>query len=228
MKNAEVKLFSPKLDILPAAQRALWKELNQTPRSFVLYGGTAMALRLGHRQSLDFDFFSNESFDPSELLWSLPYLKEGRVDQRGDNTLSVVVERKGPVKVSFFGDLGMNSVQQPDIVIGHGLQIASLLDLLATKLKTIQQRAEAKDYLDIAAGTDAGVPLSDALGAAIAIYGKTFNAMTALKALTYFGDGNLPSLPASTQNRLRTAAQAVKLDALPQLVAKPGIMRQDL
>ena len=228
MKNADVKWFSPKLDILPAAPRALWAELSQTPRSFVLYGGTAIALRLGHRQSLDFDFFSNEAFDPSELLGSLPYLREGRVDQRGNNTLSVVVERKGPVKISFFGDLGMNSVQQPDLVASHGLQIASLLDLMATKLKTIQQRAEAKDYLDLAGGIDAGVALCDALGAAIAIYGKTFNAMTTLKALTYFDDGNLPSLPASMQSRLRTAAQAVKLDALPQLVAKPRIVRQDL
>jgi hypothetical protein len=228
LKNEEEELFSPKLDILPSAQRLLWKELNQTPRSFVLYGGTAMALRLGHRQSLDFDFFSNESFDPSVLLRSVRYLNEGRVDQRGDNTLSVVVERKGPVKVSFFGDLGMQCVQQPDVVAGHGLQIASLLDLLATKLKTVQQRAEAKDYLDVAAGIAAGVPLSEALGAAIAIYGKTFNTMTALKALTYFDDGNLPSLPKSTQEQLRASAEAVKLDTLPQLVAKSGIMRQDL
>jgi hypothetical protein len=132
------------------------------------------------------------------------------------------------VKISSFGDLGMKSVQEPDIVVGHGLQIASLLDLLATKLKTIQQRAEAKDYLDMAAGIEAGVSLAEALGAAIAIYGKTFNAMTALKALTYFGDGNLPSLPPSTQERLRAAAEAVKLDALPRLAARPGIVRQGL
>src|SRR5215469_2092722 len=40
--------FSPKLDILPEPQRAIWTELKTTPEQFVLYGGTALALRLGH------------------------------------------------------------------------------------------------------------------------------------------------------------------------------------
>ena len=47
--------FSPKLDILPEPQRAIWTELKTTPEQFVLYGGTALALRLGHRVSEDFD-----------------------------------------------------------------------------------------------------------------------------------------------------------------------------
>jgi hypothetical protein len=46
-------VFSPRLDILPDAQRRLWPELAQTPEDFTLYGGTAIALRLGHRQSAD-------------------------------------------------------------------------------------------------------------------------------------------------------------------------------
>lgn len=44
------------LDILPAAQRSLWDD--KIGRGFpgcVLYGGTALALRLGHRESVDFD-----------------------------------------------------------------------------------------------------------------------------------------------------------------------------
>src|SRR5262245_60249590 len=52
------KRFDPRLDILPDAQRELWPQLSAAPRlSFVLYGGTAVALHLGHRQSVDFDFF---------------------------------------------------------------------------------------------------------------------------------------------------------------------------
>jgi hypothetical protein len=51
--------FSQKLNILPASQRALWKELKATPGNFVLCGGTALALRLGHRVSEDSDFFTN-------------------------------------------------------------------------------------------------------------------------------------------------------------------------
>ena len=221
-------MFRPKLDILPAAQRLIWDDLNQIPRSFVLYGGTAIALRLGHRQSVDFDFFSNERFDPSNLLGDLGSLRESRVDQRGDNTLLVVVDRSGPVRLSFFGDVGMNRVQDPDLALDNGLQVASLLDLTASKLKTIQQRAEAKDYRDVAAALDAGIDLAEALATATAVFGKMFNAMAALKALTYFGDGNLPSLPQTIQDRLRTSAEALKLEALPQVVPKRGIRPQDL
>ncbi len=99
-------MFHPHLEILPSAQRVLWQELVETPPHFVLYGGTAMALRLGHRQSQDFDFFSYESFEPESLL-RLPYLKDAQINHRANNTLSVVVERGGAIKVSFFGDVQM-------------------------------------------------------------------------------------------------------------------------
>lgn len=51
-------MFHPKLEILPRAQKELWPKLAELPQHFVLYGGTGLALRLGHRVSIDFDFFS--------------------------------------------------------------------------------------------------------------------------------------------------------------------------
>jgi hypothetical protein len=48
--------FTPHLNTLLAPQRALWPELGATPGAFTLYGGTALALRIGHRTSIDFDF----------------------------------------------------------------------------------------------------------------------------------------------------------------------------
>ena len=59
--------FYPRLDALGPAQRHLWSRLASTPSSFVLYGDTALALRLGHRASVDFDFFSSSSFQPDAL-----------------------------------------------------------------------------------------------------------------------------------------------------------------
>jgi len=48
-------IFKPRLEILPQAQRRLWPELNNAPDlGFSLYGGTAIALRLGHRDSIDY------------------------------------------------------------------------------------------------------------------------------------------------------------------------------
>jgi len=122
----------------------------------------------------------------------------------------------------------MNHVEEPDLTLDDRLQVASLLDLTATKLKTVQQRAEAKDYRDIAAALDAGVSLSEAIAAARAVYGETFNAMATLKALTYFKDGNLPSLTVSTQDRLKTAVEGMKLEGVPLMSAKSGITRRDL
>jgi hypothetical protein len=64
--------FHPHLGILPAPQRRLWDELESVPGEFVLYGGTALALHLGHRQSLDFDFFGKNLFDPGTLAARIP------------------------------------------------------------------------------------------------------------------------------------------------------------
>src|SRR6516165_7622642 len=97
--------FKPRLDILPLAQQRLWPELSDTPGEFTLYGGTAIALRLGHRPSLDFDFFAAQSFAPDDLLRNVPYLHGAIVRQAAPNTLTATVERGGPVHLSFFGGL---------------------------------------------------------------------------------------------------------------------------
>ncbi|MDR2198751.1 MAG: nucleotidyl transferase AbiEii/AbiGii toxin family protein [Deltaproteobacteria bacterium] len=76
-------------DILPPGQLALWPHLGQIPAEFVLYGGTAAALRFGHRNSADFDFFSN--CFPGERLEqmaeSLPFMKQfsGQLVSSGDH-----------------------------------------------------------------------------------------------------------------------------------------------
>jgi hypothetical protein len=65
--------FDPRLDILPESQLRLWPELDTVPSDFILYGGTGLALQLGHRASEDFDFFSSSGFEPDHLRSSLPF-----------------------------------------------------------------------------------------------------------------------------------------------------------
>ncbi len=220
-------MLTPNLDILPQSQKRLWAELSDTPPMFVLYGGTALALRLGHRQSEDFDFFCNRSFQPRTLIETVAYLENAEITQSQENTLTVIVDRQGPVKVSFFGAVGLNRVQDPDVVEENGIQVASPIDLVATKLKTVQQRAQAKDYIDIMAALDAGLRLADALAAAEAIYGKQFNGALSLKALTYFEDGDLPNLRPEIRKKLREEATSIDLRTLPQMVAIPGISQKE-
>jgi Nucleotidyl transferase AbiEii toxin, Type IV TA system len=209
--------------MLPPPQRRFWDELGATPRDFVLYGGTALALRLGHRHSEDFDFFSNGSFTPAELGDRLPYLAGAEVTQSTINTLTAVVDRQGPVKISFLGGLKLKRVQNPDVAPENGIAVASLLDLAATKMVAIQQRAEGKDYLDVAAALEAGLSLAEALAAARAVYGREFNAALSLKALAYFEDGDLPRLDVAIRERLRAAAISVELSKLPSWVPKEGL-----
>ena len=216
-------MFTPKLEILPPAQRRLWDELRSTPEHFVLYGGTALALRLAHRSSEDFDFFSNYSFAPDSLRKAIPYLHDAEMSQFQANTLTAIVDRAGPVKVSFFGGLALNRIQDPDLMPDNRIQIASLLDVAATKLATIQQRAQARDYEDIGAIIAAGISLSDALAAASTVYGKQFNGALSLKALTYFADGDLPQLKSGTQEQLRSLAAQVNLKQIPVLKARTGV-----
>lgn len=201
--------MKPRLEILPPAQLALWPELRAVPSRFVLYGGTAIALRLAHRQSVDFDFFCSESFVPHELRASLPFLAGSELLQVAPNTLTIRVARPEPVKLSFFGALPIGRVGTPERTEDGVLQIASLLDLAGTKAVTVQQRSEAKDYLDLHTLLLNGVSLAAALGAAHTLYGADFQPVLTLKALAHFGDGDLPTLPADIQSALRHAAGRV-------------------
>jgi len=97
----------------------------------------------------------------------------------------------------------------------------------ASKLKTIQLRAQAKDYQDIAAWLDTGLSLAEALAAAGAIYGKEFNGALSLKALSYFEDGDLPTLPPETRKRIMRAATSVNLRELPFVAARPGLSPEE-
>jgi Nucleotidyl transferase AbiEii toxin, Type IV TA system len=213
--------FTPRLDMLLQPQRRLWNELGTTPPEFVLYGGTALALRLGHRQSVDFDFFSNEVFIPSELLKKIAYLKGATVQQSAENTLTCLVERGDPVQVSFFGGLGLRRVGEPDRVMG--VNIASLLDLAATKVKVVLDRASYRDYFDIDALIAAGIELTQALAAARAVYGAEFNPLLSAKALAYFDDGDLRRLDPAIKQRLLNAAREVDIEKLPSLPVQRAI-----
>lgn len=171
----------------------------------MLYGGTALALRLGHRASVDFDLFLPRHFEPGEMRRELDALGPMEVVQSAPDTLGVRVEG---VWISLFGvDLAAAAPQV--VAADNGLPVASLLDVGATKLQTIIDRAESKDYMDIDAALASGLDLGDLLGAAQVVFGARFAPMLALKAMTSFDDGDLPGLPVAVRQRLTSAAAAV-------------------
>ena len=79
----------------------------------------------------------------------------------------------------------------------------------------MRQRAQARDYLDIDALIRHGVDLPQMLAAGAAVWGREFNPLITLRALSYFGD--VPSVPGDVQERLRAAVRAVDPTNLPVL-----------
>jgi Nucleotidyl transferase AbiEii toxin, Type IV TA system len=201
--------FEPRVDMLPAAQREIWPQLSPAPNlSFVLYEGTAVALHLGHRISIDFDFFKAEPLEKAKIEASFQFIRNARTIQEDENTLVLDVPMPaGRVKLSFFGGLALGRLNDPLQTSDKVLLVASLEDLLATKLKAILDRAEAKDYRDIAAMLTAGVSLERALGAFAKMYRR--DPGLPLRAIGFFKDGDLPSLPEPDQDLLRAARDGV-------------------
>lgn len=207
-------------EILPAPQKRLWDRLGDTPDGFVLYGGTALALRLAHRESVDFGFFSRAAFSPDSLCKEIPCLRNPVATRMEESTLECLLDVEGHVKISFFGGLCLRSVQEPDRAAGPGIPVASALDIAATKALAVQNRASAKDFVDIGALLDSGLSMDRMLGAAQAVHGPAFNPVLTMKALAFYGDGDLHLVPERVRKALGAAVKKVDPGSLPGFRAR--------
>lgn len=219
--------FQALMGTLPAEQKMLWPELKvASDLGFVLYGGTAIALRIGHRISVDFDFFSDKALNKNALYDIFPFLEKATVLQEHVNTLTVLVPVEGgQVKLSFFGVIDFGRVGEPSLTDDSVMQVASLDDLMATKVKTILQRIEVKDYRDIAAMVKQGVSLPKGLASARVLYGQHFQVSESLKALTYFEGGDLSLLSNEDRGILVKAVEGIR--DLPQVELVSRVLSGD-
>ena len=184
--------FRTRRDILPSGQRKLWPRLAPLKdMGYCLYGGTALALRFGHRRSMDFDFFTGRTLDRKSLEATLPWFPSGTVLRAEPDThvLLVAVPRSRlEVKVSFFSGLRIGRVGTPDLSDDGVILVASVRDLFATKLKALFDRVEPKDYLDVAEILSRGGDLLQGLSDAGALFGKSFSPAECLRILCWFGN----------------------------------------
>lgn len=178
--------------LLPAARKVL-KTIAPVvaERRFVLAGGTAAALRLGHRVSVDFDFFTEYAFQPDKLLLSIRDLHlTATVLQEEPGTLTLSV--KG-VKVSFFQY--PYSFDEATSVL-HGVPIAGLIDIASMKLIAMAQRGAKRDYVDLYAILQ-DTPFPKIAANMIRRYGKDrVNPVVIGKALVFFKDADMDPDPA--------------------------------
>lgn len=167
--------IAPILSVLPVEQKQVWPELKDVPKDFVLYGGTAVALRFGHRQSVDFDFFtSRQGCDLKKISETIPviqkYPHEATLVTPGQVDLLLLVDGKG-VKMTFLNnrDIVAGCINTPDIANDNNIKIASPLDLMACKILALHNRSEAKDFYDVAEMVRNGISLQKGFEAAFAI-----------------------------------------------------------
>src|SRR3954453_21145945 len=104
-----------RIDSLPKAQQEIWPLLAPArDLSLVLYGGTAVALHLGDRASIDFDFFSAAPLDKKRIETSLAFMRGAATIQEDENTLVVnAAMASGLVKVSLFGGMTIGRISAP-------------------------------------------------------------------------------------------------------------------
>ncbi len=149
---------------------------------FTLVGGTALALYLGHRESLDLDLFAPGPFDAEQLRRHLAENYNFKSDFVGRHTLMGYVD---DVKVDFithaYPALGES------LVTDEGVRLISIRDIAAMKLSAIAGNGtRLKDFIDVAF-LSTRMSLSEMLSDYERKFADT-TAMSALRSLTYFAD----------------------------------------
>jgi len=154
---------------------------------FILVGGTALALQIGHRNSIDLDFFGNFEIDESEILTELE--KFGNV-MKSAGSKNILVCTVNDIKVDFvnykypFLDNHINI---------EGIRMASPKDIAAMKLNAIEGRGTKKDFIDLFFLLN-----QFSLVEMIEFYNQKYVDHTdfmMLKSLTYFSDADLLPQP---------------------------------
>jgi hypothetical protein len=187
--------LNPHLEVLTPEQQIVLREVgtSATQRGFYLGGGAALGIYLGHRQSVDLDWFTGERIEnPLELAKDLQGRGVGlQVGSAQQKTLHGDVRG---VRVSFFEyrhPLLAPPLRQSDL----GCTIASLEDLAAMKLLAVAQRGAKKDFLDIHALARHGLQLAEML----LLFRRKFaveDVSRVLYGLCYFEDADPDPTPA--------------------------------
>ena len=171
-------------NILTYKQRKLLPLIKDFSKDFYLVGGTAIALHVGHRRSIDFDLFTGVDIKRRSI--------RNRIEKDGFAIQSVLYEAfdqlhviVNSVKITFF-NFPYEIVHPIDF---EGIiRIPPLLDLAAMKTYALGGRAKWKDYVDLYFVLRDYHDLKKISSRAAEIFGNSFNAKLFREQLCYFDD----------------------------------------
>ena len=180
-------------------------------RGFYLAGGTALALRFGHRISVDLDFFSPDSFQTESLVSVLEDTagEPCRVFQKTAGSLSVTVAE---TKIELFH---YTSPLLAETEIHQGVNMASLADNGAMKLSALTNRGSKKDFYDISRLLDVE-PLNYWLEKFQEKYPNS-DIFMVLKSLTWFDDAEAEPDPRLLDGQTWSSVKSRLTSAVAQL-----------
>ncbi|MDO9510187.1 MAG: nucleotidyl transferase AbiEii/AbiGii toxin family protein [Bacteroidales bacterium] len=157
--------------------------VKQFRKEFYLVGGTAIALHIGHRRSIDFDLFKFNPLRPKKIIdtisgFEYPYVVTRRVAEQLNATVH-------DVKFTFFQyPFEINAAEKVDDI----LRLPNLLDLTAMKAYALGRRSKWKDYVDLYFLLKDHYTVSQIAKRSNDIFGQLFSEKLFRAQLSYFED----------------------------------------
>ncbi|MGC9352689.1 MAG: nucleotidyl transferase AbiEii/AbiGii toxin family protein [Mariniphaga sp.] len=170
-------------EILSPEQIELLPLVKQFKREFYLVGGTAIALHIGHRRSVDFDLFKNKNIRPKSILTKIAdsgfsFNVTRRVSEQMNVTISTV-------KFTFYE---YPFPVQPTVNFDDIIRMPSLIDLAAMKAYAFGRRAKWKDYVDMYFLLRNHFSVEQISKRAVEIFDQLFSSKLFRAQLSYFKD----------------------------------------
>lgn len=173
------------LEILTPEQHALLPFLKKFGKKYGLVGGTALALQIGHRRSIDFDLFSEKEFEGVTLEREVRRaITISRVLKNSENEFTFVTSS---VKITFFN---YPFPIEYDIKLDDVIKMPDTLTIAAMKAFALGRRAKWKDYVDLYFILSHYHSIGDIIARGKKIFGAEFNAKIFRTQLSYFDDIN--------------------------------------
>lgn len=160
------------------------KKLAPEVPDFILGGGTALALQIGHRKSFDFDFFTAEEIS-SQLVLTIKSIID--IKTVAVNTISeLTIFDQNDIKCTF---LSYPFKPQFPYVSYEKIRLFDVRDIVLHKAYVIGRRGEWRDYVDLYVILIGGyIEFKEVIHNAEIVYGSLFNPKLFLQQLVYFKD----------------------------------------
>ena len=178
--------------VLNQKTKRLLEKIKKTkiPSNFYLAGGTALALQIGHRKSIDLDWFSKKSFTVKDLKNKLKTFGKLKISEEEKGTLNCSLEG---VKLSFF-EYSYKTLF-PLTEYDKNIKLADPRDIACMKIDAISTRGTKRDFIDLYFLANKN-SLRKAVDYYKRKYGKlALNLQHSFRAMMYFIDADENEMP---------------------------------